>query len=39
VIAWLTLGERVSWRQIVGAGVILGSIYLVRRSRITGNGV
>jgi drug/metabolite transporter (DMT)-like permease len=34
-IAWLTLGENVSARQILGAAVILASVYLVRQSRIT----
>ncbi|MEE9264233.1 MAG: DMT family transporter, partial [Vicinamibacteria bacterium] len=34
-IAWLTLGENVSVRQMLGAAVILVSIYLVLQSRIT----
>ncbi len=34
-IAWLTLGENVSVRQMLGAAVILVSTYLVRQSRIT----
>ena len=34
-IAWLTLGETVSVRQMLGAAVILVSIYLVLQSRIT----
>ncbi len=33
-IAWLTLGENVSVRQILGAAVLLASVYLVRQSRI-----
>ncbi len=33
-IAWLTLGENVSVRQILGAAVILLGVYLVRQSRI-----
>ena len=33
LIAWLTLGETPGWLQLLGAGAILGGVFLARGSR------